>query len=77
MKNYRYIPILIAIVMLGLPSLQARGQEESRREAIVLTAVGALTPAMREYIERGLELADQRNSELVILELDTPGAVLP
>ncbi|MCH7662318.1 MAG: nodulation protein NfeD, partial [Chloroflexi bacterium] len=59
--------------MLGLPSLQARGQEESRREAIVLTAVGALTPAMREYIERGLELADQRNSELVILELDTPG----
>jgi membrane-bound serine protease (ClpP class) len=35
--------------------------------------MGPLTPAMREYIERGLEMAARRNSELVILQLDTPG----
>jgi membrane-bound serine protease (ClpP class) len=28
---------------------------------------------MQEYIQRGLEIADRRNADLVILQLDTPG----
>lgn len=72
-KRIWQIPLILAVILLGFPSLEVRGQEERTSEAIVLTAVGPLTPAMREYIERGLELAAQRNSELVILALDTPG----
>ncbi len=72
-KRNWLIHILIALLILGIPSLKAHGQEERTKEAIVLTAVGPLTPAMREYIERGLEIAADRNSELVILKLDTPG----
>lgn len=40
---------------------------------IVLNAEGAVAPAMQEYIQRGLDIADRRNADLVILQLDTPG----
>lgn len=70
--------LLIFIIILGqiIPSKGVDAQEERTSEAILLTAVGPLTPAMREYIERGLEMASQRNSELVILQLDTPGGAI-
>ena len=64
---------LIALFAFALPINRTLAQEERTREAVVLTAVGPLTPAMREYIERGIEIAARRNSELVILKLDTPG----
>jgi membrane-bound serine protease (ClpP class) len=63
----------VAILSMAFPINRVIAQEERTREAVVLTAVGPLTPAMREYIERGIELAARRNSELVILQLDTPG----
>lgn len=66
---------LFVLIILGLaiPATRANAQEERTREAVILTVEGPLTPAMREYVERGLELAERRNSELVILQLNTPG----
>ncbi len=40
---------------------------------VVLRADGALTPAMKEYLERGLRTAERRGAEALIFELDTPG----
>lgn len=40
---------------------------------LVLQARGPLTPAMAEYLDRGLSLAEQRAAEAVVLQLDTPG----
>lgn len=40
---------------------------------IVIHADGAIMPAMDEYIQRGLRVADERNADLIILQLDTPG----
>jgi membrane-bound serine protease (ClpP class) len=40
---------------------------------IVLDAEGAVAPAMQEYIQRGLGIAESRSADLVILQLDTPG----
>jgi len=40
---------------------------------IVLDAQGPVAPAMQEYIQRGLGIAEQRNADLIILQLDTPG----
>jgi membrane-bound serine protease (ClpP class) len=39
----------------------------------VLKADGVVAPAMQEYIKRGIETAQQRNAELLVIELDTPG----
>ncbi|MBN1538266.1 MAG: nodulation protein NfeD [Anaerolineales bacterium] len=40
---------------------------------VVLTADGPLTPAMQEYLSRGLRYAEQNSAELLIFELNTPG----
>jgi membrane-bound serine protease (ClpP class) len=40
---------------------------------LVLTADGPLTPAMKEYLARGLRLAEREGAEALILQLDTPG----
>lgn len=40
---------------------------------VVLTADGPLTPAMQEYLSRGLRYAEQQSAELLVFELNTPG----
>jgi membrane-bound serine protease (ClpP class) len=44
--------------------------------AIVMTADGPIMPPMLEYIRRGIETADRRNAEVLIIELNTPGGSL-
>ncbi|MCS6907827.1 MAG: ATP-dependent Clp protease proteolytic subunit [Anaerolineales bacterium] len=40
---------------------------------ILLTIDGPITSATQTYLSRGLELAERRGAEVVILQLDTPG----
>src|SRR4030067_238789 len=50
-----------ALLLLLLASLWAsRAQAQSERLVLVLTATGPLTPAMIEYLDRGLLLAERR-----------------
>lgn len=42
-------------------------------QVLVLTANGPLTPAMAEYLDRGLALAARDSAEAVIFQLNTPG----
>lgn len=41
--------------------------------AIIMTADGPIMPPMLEYFQRGIETAEQRNAEVIILQLNTPG----
>lgn len=40
---------------------------------LVLTADGAVTPAMAEYLQRGIRTAEQRGAVLLVFQLNTPG----
>ena len=61
-------------LILGLLLVtRASAAAQSEREIVVLTASGPLTPAMLEYLDRGLQLAERREAEALILTLDTPG----
>ena len=40
---------------------------------VLLTADGPITPAMREYLVRGIRQAELSNAEALILQLNTPG----
>lgn len=51
-----------------LPSRAANGPL-----VLVLTADGAVTPAMAGYLERGIRTAEQRGAELLIFQINTPG----
>lgn len=80
MKIVRLLFLLIlAVILLSIQpalALSSTGAQSDAPLVLVLNAEGAVTPAMREYIERGLGAADQRNADLVVLQLNTPGGDL-
>lgn len=49
---------------------------QSERTGLLLKVEGVLTSAMEEYLKRGLALAESRDVDLVIIQLDTPGGEL-
>ncbi len=61
--------LAVAAVTLSAQSLFA----QAGREVVVLTLDGALTPALKAYLERGLSRAEQVGAALVIVQLNTPG----
>ena len=71
MKSVRLIFLLLFVALLV--TSQPVSAQSNTPLVIVLDAEGAVAPAMQEYIQRGLEIAERRNAELVILQLDTPG----
>lgn len=63
------ILILLALLVLVAP---AEAQDQTPL-VLVLTADGPLTPAMGEYLSRGIRAAEQRGAEALIFQIDTPG----
>lgn len=43
---------------------------------IVLTADGPISPAMSEYLSRGIQTAERRGAEALIFQLNTPGGAV-
>lgn len=70
MKNTR---ILLVLFFLSLFLLQPLHAAASAPVALVLTIDGAITQATQEYLQRGIQTAEQEHVELVILQLNTPG----
>lgn len=62
--------LLIAWLMGVLPH---RVSAQAEREVLVMSASGPLTPAMAEYLDRGLARAAREGAEAVVFQLDTPG----
>jgi membrane-bound serine protease (ClpP class) len=56
--------------------VRAQESEQSDRLAIQLQAEGPLTPALVSYIDRGLDHAQDRGADVLILQLNTPGGQL-
>ncbi|HEY2979771.1 MAG TPA: nodulation protein NfeD [Anaerolineales bacterium] len=68
----------LMLILLGLSALALRPAQSQSDEplAVVLTVDGGIMPAMKEYIQRGLDSAEQRGAEVVIIQLNTPGGDL-
>jgi len=70
MKRIGYFLVFLGALMSALQP--ARAQSDSPL-VLVMTADGPIMPPMLEYFKRGIETADQRNADLVIIQLNTPG----
>lgn len=64
------------LLALGCAWLSAQEEQpEPGREVTRLTVADAIGPATSDYIVKGIEHAEERGSELVVIELDTPGGL--
>ena len=66
--------LLILIGLLLAVSIIARAQTESPR-IDVLTVKGTINPVLTDYIERGIEQAEETGASAVIIQMDTPGGL--
>ncbi len=73
MKKLRTILSVLTLAVLFVHPVQAAA---SAPTALVLTINGAITPAVQEYLSRGIRAAEQTGAEVVILQLNTPGGGL-
>ncbi len=77
MYRHTWLSILILLGVLAgtftLPAPPAVRAQDVAPTALVLTIEGPLTPSMFEYIKRGIESAEQRQAEVIVFQLNTPG----
>lgn len=73
MKRLRILCTCLLGLFFTLAFLPVAPQAEDQQTALVLTVTGAVTPAMEQYIARGIQQAESLPAEIIILQLDTPG----
>jgi membrane-bound serine protease (ClpP class) len=74
-NKYKRIISLLWLSLIGISlllSLPVRAQTTTN-QIIVLTADGPITPAMAQYLSRGINVAERQGAEAVIFQLNTPG----
>ncbi len=70
----RIIRILVILGLLFAASVVARAQTAAPL-IDVLTVKGAISPVLADYIERGIEKAEEESAAAVIIQMDTPGGL--
>ena len=66
---------ILTLCLLAVFSGRIHAQS-GRPLALVLDADGPIMPAMQEYIERGIKVAEREDAEVLVIQLDTPGGDL-
>ena len=71
MKYIRFL-FIVTLLSTAIFASVARAQSDEP-QAVIMTADGPIMPPMLEYIKRGIEVADRRNAEVLVIQLNTPG----
>jgi membrane-bound serine protease (ClpP class) len=73
MKTTRLIVTLLTLTLFLFHPIQAAADGPL---ALLLTIDGAISPSTQQYLARGIQAAEQRGAEVLILQLNTPGGDL-
>ncbi len=74
MVKIRRILLLFILMLLGLSV--ATGIQAQGPQVHILTVEGTIVPVVANYIEDGIERAEEANATVCIIEMDTPGGLL-
>ena len=69
----RIIPLITCLGLFLFACFTLVGEAETEKHILVLRAEGPLTPAMVEYLDRGLQHAEQESYAAMVFQLATPG----
>lgn len=72
MKKFRLI-FLFGVLLLAV--LMASGVQAQSPTVYVLTIKGTINPVLIDYVERGIEEAEDNGARALIIQLDTPGGL--
>ena len=74
MKFIRRMLILFVVLFASFALAFQSGRAQTDAPlALVMTADGPIMPPMLEYFKRGIEVADRRTAEVLVIQLNTPG----
>ena len=71
MKIWKAIFLVAVVVVTALPSTA----QAATRPVLMLEIDGVINPFSARYLERGLQIAEERNAQVAIITLDTPGGL--
>jgi membrane-bound serine protease (ClpP class) len=72
----RWLALLLIMTSYASAAYQAVRAQDDRPLAIVMNADGPIMPPMLEYIKRGVETAERRDADVLIIQLNTPGGAV-
>lgn len=75
LRSVRLVLWTLFVLCGAVLAWQSWAQEDESRLAVVMTIDDAIGPATSDYFQRGLREAADRDAELVIVEMNTPGGL--